>query len=46
MAWDLLFTSDYGLFSLFVIVFVIGMAGWFAYFFSKKMREDERQARR
>ena len=23
MAWDLLFSSDYGLFSLFVIVFVI-----------------------
>jgi uncharacterized membrane-anchored protein len=46
MAWDLLFTSDYGLFSLFVIVFVIGMAAWFSYFFSKKMREDESQARR
>jgi uncharacterized membrane-anchored protein len=44
MAWDLLFTSDYGLFSLFVIVFVIGMAGWFAHFFSKNMRADEGQA--
>jgi hypothetical protein len=46
MAWDLLFTSDYGLFSVFVIVFIIGMAIWFPYFFKKKMREDERQARR
>ena len=41
MAWDLLFSSDYGLFSLFVILFVIGMAGWFAYFFSKKMHAEE-----
>jgi hypothetical protein len=31
------------LFSLFVIVFVIGMSAWFAYFFSKNMREDEAQ---
>ncbi len=46
MAWDLLFTSDYGLFSLFVIVFVIGMSIWFPYFFKKKMREDEEQASR
>ncbi len=46
MAWDLLFSSDYGLFSLFVIVFIIGMAAWFAYFYSKNMREDERRARK
>ncbi|WP_300453341.1 DUF3149 domain-containing protein [Accumulibacter sp.] len=46
MAWDLLFSSDYGLFSLFVIVFVIGMAFWFSSFYSKKMREDEAQARK
>ncbi len=44
MAWDLLFTSDYGLFSLFVIIFVIGMSIWFPYFFKKKMREDEEKA--
>ncbi|SBT06271.1 conserved hypothetical protein [Candidatus Accumulibacter aalborgensis] len=44
MAWDLLFSSDYGLFSVFVIVFIIGMAIWFPYFYNKKMREDEGQA--
>lgn len=46
MAWDLLFTSDYGLFSLFVIVFVIGMGVWFSRFYSKNIREDEARARR
>ncbi len=46
MALDLLFSSDYGLFSVFVIVFLLGMSFWFPYFFRKKMREDEqRQAR-
>lgn len=40
MAWDLLFTSDIGLFSLFVIVFTIGMSIFFARFFRKKMDED------
>ena len=43
MAWDLLLSTDYGLFSLFVIVFVIGMGVWFARFFSTKMREDQAQ---
>jgi len=46
MAWDLLFSSDYGLFSLFVIVSAIGMAAWFAYFFSKNMRADEGRLRK
>lgn len=46
MAWDLLFSTDYGLMSLFVIVFVIGMSFWFARFFSRKIREDEAQSRR
>ena len=41
MAWDLLISSDMGLFSLFVIVFIIGMAVWFSRFFSRKMREEE-----
>ena len=44
MAWDLLFSSDYGLFSLFVILFVVGMAFWFSSFFSKNIREDEARA--
>ena len=41
MAWKMLLTSDIGLFSLFVIVFVLGMAVWFGRYFSRKMREDE-----
>ena len=41
MAWELLISSDMGLFSLFVIVFIIGMAVWFSRFFSRKMREEE-----
>lgn len=41
MAWNLLFTSDIGLMSLFVIVFVLGMSVFFAKFFTKKMHEDE-----
>jgi len=41
MAWNTLFTSDIGLFSLFVIVFVLGIAVWFARFFSRKIREEE-----
>lgn len=41
MAWNLLFTSDIGLMSLFVIVFVLGMSVFFAKFFTKKMHEDD-----
>ncbi|MBE2258300.1 MAG: DUF3149 domain-containing protein [Rhodobacteraceae bacterium] len=40
MAWDLLFSTDYGLFSVFMIVFVLAMSVWFPYFFRRKMRED------
>jgi positive regulator of sigma E activity len=43
MAWNLLFTSDIGLFSLIGILFIIGMAFWFARFYGRKMREDERR---
>ena len=39
MAWELLFTSDIGLFSLFVIAFTTGMAIYYARYFSKKMDE-------
>jgi uncharacterized ion transporter superfamily protein YfcC len=46
VAWDLLFSTDYGLFSLFVILFVVGMSLWFSYFFSKKIREDQAQSRK
>ena len=41
MAWQELLKTDIGLFSLFVIVFILGMAVWFARFFSRKMREEE-----
>ncbi len=39
MAWELLFKSDIGLFSLFVIAFTSGMAIYYARYFSKKMNE-------
>lgn len=45
MAWDLLFKSDIGLLSLFTIVFVIVMGIWFGRYFTRKMAEDERNAR-
>ena len=40
MLHDLLFT-DYGLMSLAVIVFMLGMAVWFRAFFRRKMKESE-----
>lgn len=43
MAWELLFKSDIGLLSLFVIVFTLGMAIYYARFFSKKMDEKPDQ---
>lgn len=40
MAWELLFKSDFGLLSLFVIVFTTGMSVWYARYFMKKMKEE------
>lgn len=37
-----LFTSDVGLLSLAVIVFIIGMGIFFVRFFQKQMQESER----
>lgn len=37
-----LFSTDYGLFSIAVILFVIFMGGWFLRFFSRKMAESEK----
>ena len=37
-----LFSTDYGLFSISGILFMIGMAIWFYRFFSRKMEESER----
>ena len=41
-----LFSTDYGLFSIGVIAFTIGMAWWFSRFFKRKMEESDRQAQR
>lgn len=41
-----LFSTDYGLFSVGVIVFMLYMAYWFSRFFKRKMAEDEAAAER
>lgn len=38
-----LFSTDYGLFSVGVIVFTLGMAVWFKAFFTRKMNEAAQQ---
>ena len=40
MAWELLFSSDIGLLSVFTIAFVLGMAVFFGRYYAKKMEED------
>ncbi len=40
-----LFSTDIGLLSLFVILFIIGMGLWLARFFAARVREDEAAAR-
>lgn len=40
-----LFSTDYGLFSIFVILFTIAMGAWFYRFFARKMDESERAQR-
>lgn len=37
-----LLSTDYGLFSVAVIAFTLGMAVWFYRFFNRKMDESER----
>jgi len=44
MAWELLFRSNAGLASLFVIVFVVAMAIWFSRYFLRKIDEDAQKA--
>lgn len=44
MAWELLFSSDIGLFSLFTILFVVAMSIFFGRYFSMKAAEDARAA--
>jgi hypothetical protein len=41
-----LFSTDYGLFSVGVLVFTIGMSVWFYRFFQRKMDEAEASERR
>lgn len=36
-----LFSTDYGLFSVGVIAFMLGMAVWFYRFFARKMAESQ-----
>lgn len=40
-----LFSTDYGLFSIAGIAFMIGMAIWFYRFFNRKMAESEQVER-
>lgn len=40
MAWKELFSTDIGLLSIGTIVFILGMAGFFVRYFTKKMDED------
>lgn len=40
MAWQELFGTDIGLLSVFTIGFILVMAAYFVYYFSKKVDED------
>lgn len=42
MAWELLFTSDIGLLSLFTIVFILGMAWFIGRYAQRHMRDESR----
>ncbi|HFD87088.1 MAG TPA: DUF3149 domain-containing protein [Gammaproteobacteria bacterium] len=39
---DLLFGNFIGLISMFTLIFILGMAGWFTVFFLKKIKEEDR----
>jgi len=39
-----LFSTDYGLQSLAVIVFILGMCVWFALYFKRHIEEDSKKA--
>ncbi len=45
-AFDVLFSTDYGLMSVFVILFMLGMAVFFIRFFLKNMEREEKETRR
>ena len=40
-----LFTTDYGIMSVIVIAFILGMAAWFVRYFVRHMEEDEARVR-
>jgi hypothetical protein len=44
-ALDVLFSTDYGLMSVAVIVFMLGMGVFFTRFFLRKMDEDAAKAK-
>jgi len=44
-ALDVLFSTDYGLMSVAVIVFMLGMGVFFTRFFLRKMEEDAAKAK-
>lgn len=44
-ALKILFTSDVGLLSLAVIVFTLGMGGYYLRYFLRHMRDDEARLR-
>jgi hypothetical protein len=44
-ALRILFTSDVGLLSLATIAFMLGMGGFYLYYFLKHMHEDEAKAK-
>jgi hypothetical protein len=46
MAWELLFGSDIGLMSLFVIVGVLVIGGVMARLYSQNMEEESRQLKK
>lgn len=43
MAWDLLLTSDIGLFSLFTIIFMIVMAVYIARYALRHAKDEEKE---
>jgi hypothetical protein len=43
MAWKELFSTDIGLLSIATIAFILGMAGFFVRYFTKKIDEDAHQ---
>lgn len=44
--WKTLFSTDYGIQSIAVIAFILGMVVWFALFFKRHMDEDEKRAKK